>query len=114
MITLATLPQATERDVFEQVQTHLLTQNKTSKDELGIYCVYKSKEGLKCAAGCLIADNEYSLEMEGKSWYSLIEEKLVSEKHHLLIQKLQSIHDIYPPFQWEQKLNELETTFKIK
>lgn len=109
MITLATLPQATEREVFEQVKAHLLTQNEVSKD---VYCVYRNKEGLKCAAGCLIGDDEYKQEMEYNNWTSLVKKELVPKKHDILISRLQEIHDNSAPSQWEYKLQELETTLK--
>lgn len=111
MITLATLPEATEREVFEQVKTHLLTQNKKSKASTG-KCVYKNFAGLKCAAGCLIAHKEYKPEMEGFDWWRLCSEGLAPRTHQDLIKKLQVIHDEYEPINWEQKLNELETTLK--
>lgn len=109
MITLATLPQATEREVFEQVKAHLLTQNEVSKD---VYCVYRNKKGLKCAAGCLIGNDEYKQEMEYNNWALLVKKELVPKKHDILISLLQEIHDNFAPSQWEYRLQELETTLK--
>lgn len=43
--------------IFNQVYTHLLTQNEKCEDENG--CAYRNEQGLKCAVGCLITDEVY-------------------------------------------------------
>ena len=66
-ITLKTLEQATAQEVFDQVAEHMLTQYELSM--LNDTCVYRGYSGLKCAAGCLIGDDEYNNElMEGFTW----------------------------------------------
>jgi hypothetical protein len=104
MITLKTLPQATEQEVFDQVAVHLLTQMKKSEEFRFGQCVYRSRDGLKCAAGCLIGDDEYKEEMEGITWYKLIEIKKVPESHSDLIRKLQILHDNFQPESWRNML----------
>lgn len=75
MITLATLPSATEKEVFDQVSDHLLSQKiRSMKDGV---CLYRMSDGRKCAAGCLISDDEYNEEIEGKSWYDLVRSGIV-------------------------------------
>lgn len=110
MVTLATLPQATAREVFDQVKAHLLKQNQTciAND----ICVYKH-ENLKCAAGCLISDEEYSNDFEGNMWSELVEQKLVPDNHSELIERLQAIHDNEFVYQWEYELNQLEKELAI-
>ena len=73
-ISLANLNQAAPQEVFDQIVTHLLTQNKQSKyyKDLRTFCAYRSGD-LKCAAGCLIDDDEYSPEMEALDWNNLID-----------------------------------------
>ena len=74
MITLKTLPQATAQEVFDQVAKHLLTQMKKSVAKRAAesasdskdYCMYRGFDGTKCAAGCLISDDEYKPEFEQK------------------------------------------------
>lgn len=110
-ITLATLPHATEQAVFDQVAAHLLTQKKRAlrANDLKVdYCVYRAPDGLKCAAGCLISDQEYEEAMEGLSWSDLVSNELVPSTHASLIADLQSIHDRLdvPVDQWGQKLIE--------
>ena len=103
-ITLATLADATEQEVFTQVKEHLLKQNRCSYEHGTSSCVYKNNEGLKCAAGCLIADDEYSLSMENRDWRALIRDRVVPKKHHELIKTLQNIHDAVDAQHWSTAL----------
>lgn len=101
-ITLATLPQATPEEVFEQVARHMLTQCERSASSGG--CAYRGDGGLMCAAGCLISDDEYSPEFEEKLWGSLVAKGLVPEEHTELIEVLQEVHDQLPVDRWAQYL----------
>lgn len=92
MITLATLPQATAQQVFDQVARHLLTQNARASD--GRTCKYR-EGSLKCAAGCLIGENEYDTKFENASWSILSDRGLVPKQHAELIRELQRVHDNY-------------------
>lgn len=113
MITLATLATATPREVFAQVSAHLLAQNAKAatynKLNYDVACCYRSG-ALKCAAGCLISDAEYSADMEGTSWRGLVERHAVPEAHRELIGKLQNIHDFRVPDTWASALGALECT----
>lgn len=106
MITLKTLCQATEQEVFDQVAKHLLQQNQVSKRRGDCsYRAYLDNDVvLKCAAGCLIADDEYLPIMDtcgyGTSWSSLIEKQLVPDCHTELIMALQNLHDTVEPDKW--------------
>lgn len=117
-VTLANLEQATAQDVFTQVATHLLTQNAKSYDQKG-NCLYRGLNNTKCAAGCLIGDNEYTPEMDcsspavsygynvphGTTWPSLIKRGLISTTvHRDLIISLQSIHDTSNIDDWKWQL----------
>lgn len=117
MITLANLKDATAQQVFDQVATHLLTQNKQSIDmKNSNACLYRSIAGLKCAAGCLIGDDEYKPEMDtsgvigsgktkvGSGWSRLVERGLVPSEHEELISALQSLHDTFVPEYWAMRL----------
>lgn len=53
-------------------------------------CVYRGKDGAKCAAGLLIPDQEYNSSMEGKAIAYLIG---VPSKALRLISELQLWHD---------------------
>lgn len=100
MITLKTLHMATAQEVFDQCANHLLTQNKVSIDDNG-HCMYRGLGGLKCAAGCFIADDEYHMGMEGIAWKNL---KEAPARHSELIQSLQLVHDIHPVKEWKEQL----------
>ena len=123
MITLKTLPQATAQEVFDQVAKHLLTQMKKSvakraaesASDSNDFCMYRGFDGTKCAAGCLIADDEYKLEFENNSWSHLSAiNYLVPEEHCLLIMELQDIHDCHEPEDWRVKLNNLAEINHLK
>jgi hypothetical protein len=113
MITLATLPQASAQEVFDQVARHLLTQMHPSMDEEEGVCTYRgSFEGTKCAAGALISDEEFETLIEpkgfvSKKWQKLVQEKIAPAKHQILIHELQRIHDYEDPIHWEHELRVL-------
>lgn len=110
MITLKTLPNATKQEVFDQVSSHMLKQMKQSVKHSG-NCAYRGHDGLKCAAGCLIADDEYMVKFDngiiGTSWTELVKAGLVPVSHKDLIVTLQDIHDCYEPVCWEERLRNL-------
>lgn len=93
-ITLATLPTATAQQVFDHVARHLITQGGPAVDDNGT-CMYRDPDGLQCAAGCLIGDDEYDREdMEFKTWSQLVKLDQVPTTHFALITALQSAHDL--------------------
>lgn len=95
-ITLATLPQATEQEIFDQVVAHLAKQRVGSFME-GKGCAYRGEGGTMCAAGCLIADDEYSPQMDDlgtpTAWSELAFKGFVPPDHLDFILELQRIHD---------------------
>lgn len=114
-ITLATLHEATEQEVFDQVATHLLTQNKRSYNEELATCAYRSPDGLKCAAGCLIADEEYDLRWEDATWITLSRERgVVPSTHACLIEELQRIHDNVELDEWSYHLESLAKEHELE
>jgi hypothetical protein len=95
-ITLKNLHEATAQEVFDQVKNHLITQGEQSLNSGGL-CLYRNANGLSCAAGCLISEEEYSPNFETNLWGDLIKKDLVPSAHSDLIGELQQIHD-----QWEE------------
>jgi hypothetical protein len=66
-------------------------------------CVYRGPNGLKCAAGHFIADNEYKPMMEGKSVNRLAASNMLPAGHVLLVHRqlavdLQRSHDCADSF----------------
>jgi hypothetical protein len=90
-ITLATLPQATPQQVFNHVARHLLAQASPSID--GSVCAYLTRDGKRCAAGCLIGQDEYQASFEGRTWWSLARDGRVPAAHMELVEALQDAHD---------------------
>ncbi len=105
MITLKTLPNATAQQVFDQVVDHLRSQNEKSRRSS--CCAYKNNDDLKCAAGCLISDDEYNPEFEGWGWQNLVSKHKVSDKHCSLIMSLQNVHDDREINEWEESLEKV-------
>lgn len=114
MITLETLPLAQAQEVFDQVITHLLTQNEQSLDVRSGGCFYRGPRGLKCAVGCLIADEEYDREWEGQGWRHLSSAGKVPLAHERLISALQSVHDHLTPGLWRQSLKQVADVFGLR
>lgn len=116
MITLATLPEASAQEVIDQVARHLLVQGKKSIRVKGVNtnCLYRNSDGTKCAAGCLISDEEYDPSFEKTTWMSLCAEGRVPPDHEALIVKLQEIHDFELPSKWEQKLEKLADALSLQ
>jgi hypothetical protein len=108
-ITLANLKDSTAQEVFEFVAQHLLNQNQRCMNNGK--CAYRGEDGLKCAVGVIIADDEYDpvFDMVSDSAIQcLVRDKRIKVSDHLeLLTMLQSIHDTYPEFQWEDKLKSL-------
>ncbi len=114
-ITLSTLPQATAQEVFDQVATHLLKQNKQSVYLRGdsSICGYRGTGNTKCAAGCLISDAEYSVKFEGVNWPRLIQKGFAPKEHSSLIHALQNVHDASPVEDWEEMLQDVAKTHNL-
>ena len=70
----------TLQEVFDIVSKHLLKQNERSgfSDDS---CSYRGPNGLKCAAGILIPDEEYTFDsFEGKDWSHLVQNRYVESR----------------------------------
>lgn len=125
------------QSLFDYVARHLLRQNarslsNASENRNDNHCVYRSFNGLKCAAGCLIDDSLYTADLECRS----ILEKPVKDAIEAsigrkidgkifggdpecgtemdLVCQLQKLHDHNPPEMWKDKLRALATRFKLE
>ena len=117
---MATVASKWQRDTFQKVADHLLTQGRKSVTVVSSLCQYrvKAKDGtmLKCAIGCLIPDDLYEGAMDppqtGLSVWNLLHSypKLAVaigvdlDKDMMFLQGLQAIHDCDSPDQWEEQL----------
>ena len=120
MITMKNLHLATEQQVFDQVARHLLTQNTKAINDLGV-CKYRFRLNdntiLKCAVGFLIADDEYSQEMEGSLYGSYDFNEFFGFKgeapHLTLLRSLQNLHDKHPVLIWKEELEKIAADFNL-
>ena len=114
MITLKNIDVASLQDIFDQAVNHLLTQMKPSRND--DICLYRSDDGLKCAVGCFIADDEYIGDMEGECVETLIVNgrmSSISRDRLKLLDKLQSMHDGLDPDQWGSELEVIAEEFNL-
>ena len=99
----------TKQQTFDIVTKHLLTQNKKA---LGmgtngrVICKYRGDDNTMCAAGCLISNEKYQLDFEGKGVIeSEIAEIMIESGHSIkLVAGLQEIHDSINVEYWPEKL----------
>jgi hypothetical protein len=103
------------QDVFDKVATHLLKQGRRSLSHDTFGCVYRGKEGTKCAVGVLIDDEHYRSELErrdvsdtkvlcavGNSMgVSLMD---MTPLHISFLQALQECHDFVTDSHFEQEI----------
>jgi hypothetical protein len=85
-----------EQEIFNRVITHLAGQERQSVGLDG-ECRYRSPEGMSCAVGCLISDDDYEVEMEGADVVYLIKRfEAVSwmAPFRDLLDELQDLHDM--------------------
>ena len=108
-ITLANLKDSTAQEVFDYVSHHLLTQNQQSIT--ASKCAYRGDDGLKCAVGCIIADDEYNPIFDDSRESAITrlvkDGKIKVDKHLELLQKLQGVHDTCPTIMWKDQLKSL-------
>lgn len=109
----------TNQEIFDKVARHLLTQKvpareaRSRPDRIGM-CLYRTKDGKKCAAGCLIPDELYSPQMEGEDIQTVLRQYPqvkhailgddVEDSRFALLGNLQSVHDMHRPEEWKEQL----------
>ena len=105
-----------KKEIFSKVSRHLLEQKKKSK--AGKRCAYRSRDGLKCAIGCLIPDEIYSPNIESYSVchhrvMNLLKKVGISEYQIEFLIKLQTVHDDHPARSWKKQLANIANCYKI-
>lgn len=86
----------TAQEVFDTVVRHLHTQGKPARSGDDSMCEYRTMDGLSCAVGCLISDEEYNPDMEGMRVCGLIENNYATPliiEHQKMLGLLQNVHD---------------------
>ena len=104
----------TPQGLFDFVVAHLRKQGVKSRCDLA--CLYRGPGGLKCAAGCVIRDDEYEGWMEGGAIEQVVSGaetpaslRLRLGPHLHALSLLQQVHDKYDARAWEQRLAEAAT-----
>lgn len=59
----------TPQEIEDKIIAHLKTQKTRAQRENSSTCAYRSPDGLKCAVGCLIPDEQYNAAAEGEGVY---------------------------------------------
>jgi hypothetical protein len=111
----------TAQQVFDIVLNGLRAQGKASVSEDDEYCLYRSADGCKCAAGMLIRDEDYEPTME------LLSAPMVIEKfpalahlaqHSRLIDCMQYAHDEHLSNKgieaWETEMYNIARRYKLQ
>ena len=110
------------KQIHTKVSKHLLQQGKRSEDGQGAgnSCMYRSSDGLMCAVGCLISDDEYHSGIEGHDVdnyevRSVLVDALGADWDRKLdlLSRLQFIHDQVPVENWAIKLEGLKKDYKF-
>ena len=92
----------TDQEIYDRVCVHLFNQGQRAYDsDASIYgtCMYRTKDGLKCAVGCLIEDDEYSKNFEGDNVRGILGKgtlstfKNFSWENVVILKSLQELHD---------------------
>jgi len=120
----------TDKDVFDYIQNHLLTQNSKSQkiisqDEDGEVtestCLYRGDNDTKCAVGSIISSKYYRKIIEGL----MVDDPLVIEvlekslpnwkitKNNLeMLTDLQITHDQCDISHWQMRFKQMKSRFK--
>lgn len=107
------------REIFDKVKAHLLSQGKRSYSTEIHNCAYRGPAGAKCAVGCLITDEAYSLGLENMNVNTDEVIRALSESGVdvgdlstlAMLQQLQELHDNEAVNAWGEKLAEIERRY---
>lgn len=105
---------ATKQETFDTVVAHLRSQGAKSASEDGRSCLYRGPNGLKCAVGALISDDDYSADMESwpANWSNVAD--VIRDTHDIgLCCDLQTVHDDIAVSEWESALRECASTHEL-
>ncbi|RWB08804.1 MAG: hypothetical protein EOQ39_18675 [Mesorhizobium sp.] len=104
----------TNQDIFDKVAAHLLTQNAQAREPISGHCAYRGANSMVCAVGCLIPDDKYYPEMEGKGPSDLHEVYgLFPDESIDLLNELQMVHDHYDTHEWKDQLYAVARKFDL-
>ena len=101
---------------YNTAKAHLLAQGKKAVDDDGC-CAYRTRDGLKCAIGCLIPDAEYLPAMENKTIKSFpnfgLEVSSLAGLPSQFLDELQMVHDNGVVAHWPERLTRLALRYNL-
>ena len=104
-----------EQNTFNVIVSHLMKQKARAVSDVG-NCMYRGKNNMKCAVGCLIPDNLYDPKFEGRilvgrpSLVNLLE----GLGHNIeLLSELQYVHDKDSVEHWLDNLTNVGEEFNL-
>lgn len=109
-LSFANLNMIPIQTIFDIAARHLLTQKAKSR---GTYrdgctdgCLYRGPNGLMCAVGPFIAEEEYQPTLEGSNAFDVCEilNPNIDFTRQYLLKRLQQIHDEVYPVYWKAEL----------
>jgi len=124
----------TAQELYDTIATHLLMQNARSEDpdtavvssdpyesDIPPACLYRGPNGLRCAVGCVIPDEEYNRGLEGCGIADLLRLKRFSfelrhefKRHLTLLNDLQNMHDVADIERWPERLQHIALRHNLK
>lgn len=114
----------TAQEAFDLVYQKLSEQGQACEDDGGT-CYYRH-QGMACAYGHLILDEDYKPEMEGQWVADLVREfgpvvTIDGDSHHKLLWNLQDAHDMFMcsnasdgNSRWEAAMEDIAKKFNLK
>ena len=104
-----------KQETFDTVAKHLLTQGRKSLDVDG-GCRYLAPGGERCAAGCLIPDDEYDSTFEGMQVWGVARRRKWADwfGHDVaLVIKLQRVHDNFATEDWPDEIRAVASFYGL-
>lgn len=121
----------THQKAFDHVAAHIAQQGERSttffKGDSAPTCAYRGENGLMCAAGCLISDENYTEGFECRSlgeggvrrldadaiWDAIVRSTGLDADAWTLVYSLQAVHDGGGPYTWKHDLWSLAERFGL-
>lgn len=99
----------TNQEAFDRVSVHLIAQNERAVDVDGHTCRLRTVDGLKCAVGCLIPDEDYRLALEANP----VQVAAKFGVDPALAGALVYVHDDSEPEYWPSELRKVARAFGL-
>ena len=112
------MPSTTAQSIFNTAYTGMLAQNQRS--QIGNdRCAYRGPNGLKCAVGMVLTNDEYNPLMNSESMdvAELLDRGLLPDRlvpHLKLLDDLQIAHDCDHPRHWPTELAKIASKHKLE